>query len=154
MLEKTRFDLVQDHKGMVWDLLLYVPTVAVLASMAAKFWYADDQNLAYLLYFLTCFFFIVGSNRILKTRLMLLPSAPVCMEVNGQNVGLIQRNGARIDLVKKLRYYSDYAGRSFGISGLDGSGKQLQFVFHKGQFATADQYNSVREILKRASTAS
>lgn len=153
MLETARFDLVQDRKGMVWDLLLYVPTVAVLASLAARFWYGGDQNLAYLLYFLTCFFFIVGFNRIFKTRLMLLPSAPIRMEISGQNVGMVQRNGARIDLVKKLRYYSDYAGRSFGISGLDGAGKQLQFVFHKGQFATVDQYNSARETLKRAASA-
>jgi hypothetical protein len=153
MLETTRFDLVQDRKGMVWDLLLYIPTVAILASLAANFWYAGDQNLAYLLYFLTCFFFIVGFNRIFKTRLMLLPSAPVCLEVSGKNVGLVQRNGARIDLVTKLRYYSDFAGRSFGISGLNGAGKQLQFVFHKGQFATVSQYASVQEALKRTSSA-
>lgn len=153
MVEPTRFDLVQDHKGMVWDLLLYVPTVAILASLAANFWYGDDQNLAYLLYFLTCFFFIVGFNRIFKTRLMLLPSAPVCLEVSEQIVGLVQRNGARIDLVKKLRYYSDFAGRSFGISGLNGAGKQLQFVFHKGQFATMSQYNSAQEALKRTGAA-
>jgi hypothetical protein len=153
MLETARFDLVQDHKGMVWDLLLYVPTVAILASLAAKFWYGDDQNLAYLLYFLTCFFFIVGFNRIFKTRLMLLPSAPVCLEVSGQSVGLVQRNGARIDLVKKLRYYSDYAGRSFGISGLNGAGKQLQFVFHKGQFATGEEYKSAQESLKLSTSA-
>ncbi len=152
MIETVRFDLVPDYKGMAWDLLLYVPTVAVLASLAAKFWYGDDQNLAYLLYFLTCFFFIVGFNRIFKTRLMLLPSAPVCLEVSGQSVGLMQRNGARLDLVKKLRYYSDFAGRSFGISGLNGAGKQLQFVFHKGQFATASQYNSAQQTLKRASS--
>ena len=153
MVEAVRFDLVQDRKGIVWDLMLYVPTVAVLASLAAKFWYGDDQSLAYLLYFLTCFFFIVGFNRILKTRLMLLPSAPIRMEVSGQSVGLVQRNGARIDLVKKLRYYPDYSGRSFGISGLDGAGKQLQFVFHKGQFASVSQYDSVQEALKRAGSA-
>jgi len=153
MAETARFDLVQDRKGMAWDLLLYVPTVAVLASLAAKFWYGDDHNLAYILYFLTCFFFIVGFNRIFKTRLMLLPSAPVCLEVSGQSVGLVQRNGARVDLVKKLRYYSDFAGRTFGISGLNGAGKQLQFVFHKGQFATVSQYNSAQDTLKRAGSA-
>lgn len=153
MVETTRFDLVQDRKGMVWDLLLYVPTVAVLASLAAKLWYGDDRNLAYLLYFLTCFFFIIGFNRIFKTRLMLLPSAPVRMEMSGQSVGLVQRNGARVDLVKKLRYYSDFSGRSFGLSGLNGAGKQLQFVFHKGQFATVGQYNSAQESLRRAASA-
>jgi hypothetical protein len=153
MVETARFDLVQDRKGMAWDLLLYVPTVAVLAFLAANFWYGDDHNLAYLLYFLTCFFFIVGFNRIFKTRLMVLPSAPVCLEVSGQSVGLVQRNGARVDLVQKLRYYSDFAGRSFGISGLNGAGKQLQFVFHKGQFVTVDQYNLAQETLKRATSS-
>lgn len=153
MTETARFELVQDRKGMAWDLLLYVPTVAVLASLAAKFWYGGDQNLSYLLYFLTCFFFIVGFNRIFKTRLMLLPSAPVCMEVSGQGATLVQRNGVRVDLVKKFRFYADYAGRSFGVSGLNGAGKQLQFVFHKGQFATVSQYNTAQEILQRASTA-
>lgn len=153
MAETARFDLVQDRKGMAWDLLLYVPTVAVLAFLAANFGYGGDKYLAYLLYFLACFFFIVGFNRIFKTRLMLLPSAPVCLEVSGQSVGLVQRNGARLDLVKKLRYYSDFAGRSFGISGLNGAGKQLQFVFHKGQFATVSQYNSAQDTLKRAGSA-
>jgi len=126
--------------------------VAVLASFAAKFWYGNDHVLAYLLYFLTCFFFMVGFNRILKTRLMFLPSAPISMEVGRQSIGLRQRNGTRIDLVKKIRYYSDYAGRSFGISGLDGTGKQLQFVFHKGQFPSVEQYNSIQESLKRAAS--
>jgi hypothetical protein len=51
--------------------------------------------------------------------------------------------------VKNLRYYADYAGKSFGISGLDGAGKQMQFVFHRGQFASADQYGSAQEMLKR-----
>jgi hypothetical protein len=36
---------------------------------------------------------------------------------------------------------------------LNGAGKQLQFVFHKGQFATASQYASVQEALKRTSSA-
>ena len=138
---------------MLWDLLLYIPTVAVLASLAAKFWYGGDHNLAYLLYFLTCFFFIIGFNRIFKTRLMLLPSAPICMEVSGQSVGLVQRNGVRVELVKKVRYYSDYAGRSFGLSGLNGAGKQLQFVFHRGQFETVSLYNAAQESLKRAATS-
>ena len=44
-----RINLAQDRKGMVWDLLLYVPTVTALLSLAAKFWYGDDINLAYLL---------------------------------------------------------------------------------------------------------
>jgi hypothetical protein len=145
----AQFDLVQDRKGMVWDLLLYIPTVIALASISASFWYGDDHNMGYLFFFLTCFFFIAGFNRVFKTRLMLLPSAPISLKVEEQSIGLVQRSGVRIDLVKNLRYYADYAGKSFGISGLDGSGKQLQFVFHRGQFASPDQYDSAREMLKR-----
>jgi hypothetical protein len=141
-------DLVQDRKGMVWDLLLYIPTVVALASISASFWYGEDHNMGYLFFFLTCFFFIAGFNRIFKTRLMLLPSAPTRLKVAEQSLGLLQRNGVQVDLVKKLRYYPDYAGKSFGISGLDGAGKQLQFVFHKGQFASLAQYNSVQDRLK------
>ena len=142
-------DLVQDRKGMVWDLLLYIPTVVALASISASFWYGEDHNMGYLFFFLTCFFFIAGFNRIFKTRLMLLPSAPTGLKVAEQSLGLLQRNGVQVNLVKNLRYYPDYAGKSFGISGLDGAGKQLQFVFHKGQFATLAQYNSVQDRLKR-----
>ena len=144
-----QFELVQDRKGMVWDLLLYIPTVIALASISASFWYGDNHNMGYLFFFLTCFFFIAGFNRVFKTRLMLLPSAPVSLKLSEQYVELVQRNGVRVDLLKNLRYYSDYAGKSFGISGFDGSGKQLQFVFHRGQFATVDQYNAAQDILKR-----
>lgn len=147
--ETMQFGLVQDRKGMLWDLLLYIPTVVALASISASFWYSDDHSMGYLFFFLTCFFFIAGFNRVFKTRLMLLPSAPICLKVGEQSLGLVQRNGVQVDLVKNLRYYPDYAGKSFGISGLDGSGKQLQFVFHRGQFGSADQYSSAQEILKR-----
>jgi hypothetical protein len=103
----------------------------------------------FLFFFLTCFFFIAGFNRVFKTRLMLLPSAPISLKVAEQSIGLVLRNGAQVDLVKNLRYYSDYADKSFGITGLDGEGKQLQFVFHRGQFATVDQYKSAQDMLKR-----
>jgi hypothetical protein len=145
------FDFVQDRKGMVWDLLLYVPTVIALGSIGASFWYGDDQNMGYLLFFLTCFFFIAGFNRIFKTRLMLLPSAPVSLKVEDQTLSMMQRNGTQINLVKNIRYYSDYSGKTFGISGLDGMGKQLQFVFHKGQFAAAEQYGTAQGLLKKYS---
>lgn len=150
-MENQRFDLVPDHKGMVWDLLLYVPTVVALVAMAAKFWYAGETNLSYLLAFLASFFFIAGANRILKTRLMLLPSAPIAIEVGKEATRLILRNGVPMDLIKELRFYSDYAGRSFGLSGLDGSGKRLQFVFHKGQFADERNYKSAIDALRAVS---
>lgn len=133
---------------MMWDLLLYVPTVSVLLTLAAKFWYEQDSNMAYLFGFLASFFFIAGSNRILKTRLMLLSSAPVGMEVRKDSVHLVLRSGQSIDLVKNVRFYSDYAGRSFGLSGMDNSGRGLQFVFHKGQFSDEQEYKSVTDRLR------
>jgi hypothetical protein len=147
--DATQFDLVRDRKGMIWDLLLYIPTVIALGSIATSFWYSDAHNMGYLFFFLTCFFFIVGFNRVLQTRLMLLPSAPISLKTGDQSIGLVQKNGIRVDLVKNLRYFPDYSGRTFGISGSDGSGKQLQFVFHKGQFADSAQFETAQAHLKR-----
>lgn len=147
MAEMMQFDLVADRKGVIWDLMLYIPTVIALASIATSFWYSDDHNMGYLFFFLTCFFFIAGVNRIFKTRLMLLPSSPVSMRVGDQNIELLLKNGSQLNMVKNLRYYSDYAGKSFGVSGLDGTGKQLQFVFLKGQFATLDKFVSAQSAL-------
>jgi hypothetical protein len=152
-MSETRFSLMQDRKGMMWDLLLYIPTVTALLSMAAKFWFGNDNNLAYLLLFLGSFFLIAGTNRILKTRLMLLPSAPVAIEIDKQAIYLVLRNGKRIGLLKDMRYYSDYAGRSFGLAGMDGTGRRLQFVFHKGQFSSEQDYKTVQDALRNRATS-
>ena len=149
MAEVAHFDLVQDRKGIVWDLLLYIPTVVALASIAANFWYGGNHNLAYLLYFLACFFALAGFNRIFKTRLMMLPSAPISFEVSKQNLRFIQRNGAQIALVKNTRYYADYSGKSFGLSGLDGAGRQQQYVFLRGQFKSVSEFEHAKTTLKR-----
>jgi len=130
---------------MMWDLLLYVPTVVALLSMVAKFWYAGDVSLAYLFSFLASFFFIAGANRILKTRLMLLPTAPIAIEIGKQITRIIMRNGENVELVKDLRLYADYSGRSFGLAGLDKLDQRLQFVFHKGQFSNIKDYQAVQE---------
>lgn len=144
-----RYELVQDRGGMWWDLLLYVPTVTALLSMAAKFWFGGDVNLAYLLLFLGSFFFIAGANRILKTRLMLLPSAPIAIELENRNsVSLVLRSGEKLELVSDLRFYPDYAGKSFGLAGLDKSGRRAQLVFHKGQFAAEREFEAVRDIFR------
>ena len=145
---EMRINLAQDRKGMIWDLLLYVPTVTALLSMAAKFWYGDDINLAYLLVFMGSFFFIAGANRILKTRLMVLPGAPVAIEIDKKTIRLVLRNGRQIELLKDLHFYSDYAGKTFGLTGMDGAGKKLQFVFHKGQFPEAKDYQAVQDKLR------
>lgn len=149
MTDALKFDLVPDRQGMLWDLLLYIPTVIALATISISLWYDDDHNTAYLFFFLTCFFLIAGFNRVFKTRLMLLPTSPVSLTVGKQTLDLVQKNGARISLTKNLKYFSDYAGKSFGISGMDGAGKQLQFVFHKGQFASVEKFASAQDALKR-----
>ena len=145
----ARFDLSQDRKGMMWDLLLYIPTVVALLSMAAKFWYGDDVNLAYLLVFLASFFCIAGANRVLNTRLMILPSAPVAIEIDKTLPRLVLRNGKFVELVKDLKFYSDYAGRTFGLTGMNNSGQRLQFVFHKGQFSNAQDYQKIQDKLRK-----
>ena len=92
MSENNQYNLIADRKGMVWDVLLYVPTVIALASIATSFWFSDNQNMGYLFYFLTCFFLIAGVNRIFKTRLMLFPSAPVSFAIEDQRIRLGQKN--------------------------------------------------------------
>ena len=81
-------------------------------------------------------------------RLVLLPNAPVVLDVSKQRVLLELRNGKRIELVKNLRYFSDYAGKSFALTGMDTSGAKRQFVFHKGQFADQNDYNKLGGTLK------
>lgn len=146
--DTMRFDLIRDRKGMMWDLLLYVPTVTALLSMAAKFWFGNDVNLAYLLLFLGSFFFIAGANRILKTRLMLLPSAPISIEIGKQATSFVLRSGKHVEIVKDQRYYPDYAGKSFGLAGVDSLGQRLQFVFHKGQFSDDKVYQAAQSALR------
>jgi len=36
MTAAVQFDLVADKNGMLWDFLLYVPTVIALASISGK----------------------------------------------------------------------------------------------------------------------
>ena len=147
-MNTTRFDLIQDKKGMTWDLLLYVPTVTASMSLSAKFWFSDELNVSYLLLFLGCFFLFAGANRILKTRLMILPSAPIAIELEGERVGFALRSGKRVEILKDLRYYPDYSGKTFGLSGMDGTGHRLQFVFHKGQFADNQAYQAAQKALR------
>ncbi len=133
---------------MLWDLLLYVPTVTALLAFAANAWYGENSNLSYLLLFLASFFFIAGANRILKTRLMLLPSSPIGIEANRQQATLLLRNGNRVSLMKDIKLYRDFSGRSFGLTGLDNTGRRLQFVFHRGQFALEQEYQTLQNLYK------
>ena len=142
MAKFERYELIPDKKGMIWDLLMYVPTVGGLAIGAAIMWFKANQNLTYLLLFLACFFLFQAVNRIMG-RLLLMPSNPKALEISKQRVVLELRNHDRIELVKNVRYFSDYAGKSFGLTGLDLSGSKKQFVFHKGQFADQGDFNKI-----------
>jgi hypothetical protein len=147
MASSERFDLGQDRKGITWDALMYVPTVSGLGGGAAIFWHGESQGLAYLLFFLACFFFYQGMHRILG-RLMLLPNSPVAIDVSKQRVQLTLKSGESIDLVKNVRYFSDHAGKSFGLTGMDMSGAKRQYVFHKGQFGDESNFQKVGTALK------
>lgn len=128
---------------MAWDLLLYVPTVAFLFATGLKLWFSSSQSWSYLLFFMAFFFLFAGSNRILSGRLMLFGASPVALSCDRDRVGLELRNGSRVELVKDVRFYADYAGKSFGLSGMDLSGKRRQFVFHRGQFSDPEAYREL-----------
>lgn len=147
MEDGAYYRLVQDRKGMVWDLLLYVPTVFALSAIGLKLWFSPNQTWAYVLFFMACFFFLVGVNRILSGRLMLLAASPCALSFGRDRLALELKSGERVDLVKNVRFYPDYAGKSFGLSGMDLSGKQRQFVLHRGQFADPAEYQQLRDAL-------
>ena len=142
------YEFRQDRRGVTWDLLLYVPTVIALFSIAAKIWFTSNQSWSYLLVFLGSFFLLVGANRILRTRLLLVPSAPVGLEVAKGQVGIRLRNGRRVDLVKDVRFFSEIGGKTFAITGMDLSGQKQQYVFHLGQFQDEAAYKSAKAYLE------
>ncbi len=129
-----RYELIQDKKGMVWDLLLYVPTVIALFSIGVQLWFGPEQNWSYLLVFLGFLFLFIGANRILKTRLMLLPTAVVALEIGKDRITMFLRNGNEVVLVKDLKFFSEIGGKTFALTGMDGTGKKQQSIFHLGQF--------------------
>jgi len=144
--DKT-YSLMQDRRGMVWDLVLYVPTVIALLSIGGKLWFSANQNWSYMLFFMGSFFFITGANRVLGGRLMLLPNAPIGFEIGRQRVGIRLKSGQLVELVKNVRYFADYAGKSFGLTGMDLNGKKRQYVVHKGQFSSEQAFNDMRSLL-------
>lgn len=147
MAKSETYQLHRDKSGVVWDLLMYIPTVGGLGVGAFIFWYKPNQGLAYLLFFLSSFFFYQGVHRVLQ-RLMILPSSPVSLDVSKQGVRLSLRNGNVVDLVKNVRYFSDYAGKSFGLTGMDAAGGQRKYVFHKGQFSGQTEFQKIGGLLK------
>ena len=101
---------------------------------------------SYLLVFLGSFFFIVGFNRVLS-RMMLLPSSPVAIEIDKQGVYLNLRDQQRVTLIKDVRFYPDFSGKSFGLSGVDLAGKRHQYVFHKGQYPSPTEFDEIKSLL-------
>lgn len=139
----TRYALRRDYRGMLWDALLYVPTVSALTVFAVSSWYDNKAPMAYLLGFLACFFLIAGANRILTTRLMWLPSAPVAIEVRPNAADLILKSGEIIKLQRDLKLFRDHSGRTFGLTGVSEQGRRSQFVFHRGQFGRESDFQAV-----------
>lgn len=133
---------------MTWDLLLYVPTVVALFSIAAQLWFSPSRPWAYLLLFLGTYFLLVGANRILKTRLMLLPTAPVGLEVAKDRVRVALRAGSSVEIVKDLKFYSEIGGKTFALTGMDLTGKKQQHIFHVGQFADEGAYKDAKSLLE------
>jgi hypothetical protein len=145
----TRYSLCRDTNGVLWDALLYVPTVSALGVFAVSSWYDDKAPVAYLLGFLACFFLIAGANRILTTRLMWLPAAPVAIEVGANTVDLVLKSGAIIGLRQDVKLYRERSARTFGLTGLNEQGKRCQFVFHRGQFGNDSDFQAVMNSLGR-----
>ena len=143
MIVKTCYTLCRDNRGMLWDAFLYNPTVSALSVFAASNWYANERSLAYLLGFLACFFLIAGANRVLTTRLMWLPSAPVAIETGANAANVILKSGEVIKLQHDLRLYRDRSGRTFGLTGVSEQGRRRQFVFHRGQFSSESDFQAV-----------
>ncbi len=123
-----------DKPGVIWDLILYVPTVGFLLLIGLRYWYADDSSLlGEGLMFLGFFFFIVAVNRISR-RLLLMPSSPVGLDIRKEHITMMLKNGDKRLLMRDIRFFSDKAGKSFGLTGMDERGAKQQYVFHKGQF--------------------
>ena len=145
---RALYRLVPDRKGVVWDLLLYIPTVVILALIALKLWYGTNPEWAYILFFMASFFFIAGANRILKTRLMVVASAPTALDIGTDRVRIALRNGEQIDLVKDLRYYADTQGKSFALTGTDVLDQRRQYIFHRGNFVKEADFAEITGRLK------
>ena len=149
MAKSVCYELVPDKKGALWDLLMYIPVVTVLVLIALRLWYGggSNQNFAYILMFAGSFIFFIGANRVLSSRLMVLPGSPKMLEIGKNSVVVVVKDGGRVQLVKDLKYFQDYAGKSFGLSGMDLAGKKRQFVFHKGQFSSESAFKDLRSLL-------
>ncbi|MDQ6956631.1 MAG: hypothetical protein Q9M21_05475 [Mariprofundaceae bacterium] len=143
---EVQCSLQADKAGIIWDLLLYVPTVGFLLLIGLRYWYiGDDQILGEVLMFLGFFFLMVGGGRVLR-RLLLMPSAPVALDISKERIALKLKNNEQRLLMRDIRFFSDKAGKSFGLTGTDERGRKQQYVFHKGQFSV-DDFTAVSKAL-------
>jgi len=147
MAKVESFTLQPDKKGAVWDAVLYIPVIALLVGMALQFWYGQYQYVSYILVFSASYIALIGINRVFKSRLMMGSDSPKWLELSKKNVVIATNAGEKVELVSELRYFPDYAGKSFGLAGLDMSGKKRQFVFHRGQFAQESEFKDIRSRL-------
>jgi len=147
--QEVQCELHPDKAGVLWDLVLYVPTVGFLVLWGLKLWYAggDQQWVGYTLMFLGFFFMMVGGGRVIR-RLLIHPKAPVSLDINRERVKMRLKGGQSISLMKDIRFFSDKAGKSFGLTGTDATGTKRQYVFHRKQFAE-DYFMAVVKALDR-----
>ncbi len=147
--QEVQCELHPDSSGVIWDLALYVPTVGFLIITGLKFWYPhdDDEWIGYLLMFLGFFFLMVGGGRILR-RLLILPSAPVSLDINRERIRMKLKGGDTISLVRDIRFFADHADKSFAVTGMDNNGGKQQFIFHRKQFDEND-YQAVKKALEK-----
>jgi len=147
--QEVQCGMKPDKVGVIWDLALYIPTVAVLLLWGLKLWYAGGDQLwvGYGLMFLGCFFAMVGGGRVMK-RLLIHPMAPVSLDINRERVKMKLKGGQNTSLLKDIRFFADQAGKSFGLSGTDATGSKRQFVFHRKQFEEDDFMAAVKALDK------
>ncbi len=147
--QEVQCTLHPDSKGVIWDLALYVPTVGFLLLWGLKLWYGngDQVMVGYGLMFLGFFFLMVGGGRVMR-RLLIHPKAPVALDINRDRIRLKMKNDTATALVRDIRYFSDHAGKSFGLTGMDNQGAKQQFVFHRKQFLEED-FQAVTKALEK-----
>lgn len=147
-MREQAFELRPDKVGALWDALLYVPVVAFLLFWGLTLWYGKQWAMVgYALMFLGFFFLMVGGGRIFR-RLQWLPSAPVGLEIGADRVRVRLKGGETVSLVKGVCYFPDYAGKSFGLSGMDTAGARRQFVFHRTQFGSETDFARAGDALR------
>ncbi|MFC1750017.1 hypothetical protein ACFL2V_14550 [Pseudomonadota bacterium] len=147
MAKSESYALIPDKRGAMWDVVLYIPVIAILILMALQFWYGPHQYVSYILVFSATYIGLIGFNRIAGSRLLIKPSAPLALTVDKKRISINTKGGDSVELVNEVRYFPDYAGKSFGLTGMDMSGKKQQFVFHRGQFESENMFKDIRSRL-------